>query len=276
MLSLTTITCAVLALSSATTAYTPAETYRLLQDANIVPNLLPNFNAAAENFLQDYGNVSTNWGNSFTLPATAQPPRVSFGPDANATNGNATRYTLVMFDPDAPTPQNPNASLIRHWTVANLGPRGANLSDTVTLSPYQPPSPPAGSDPHRYIFALYRQPVGGSAISLFNQSGSIRSFVLAPFVSQNNLTLINANFFRAVRPANGTTTTTNGTSSTGTTGSGGAGTSGTARASGSGSAASPARSGVTANTSMATKTTSSPVGAIAALLATASFFAVMF
>ena len=275
MLSLTTITCAVLALSGATTAYTPAETYRLLQDANIVPNLLPNFNAAAENFLQDYGNVSTNWGNSFTLPATAQPPRVSFGPDANATNGNATRYTLVMFDPDAPTPQNPNASLIRHWTVANLGPRGANLSDTVTLSPYQPPSPPAGSDPHRYIFALYRQPVGGSAISLFNQSGSIRSFVLAPFVSQNNLTLINANFFRAVRPANGTTTT-NGTSSTGTTGSGGAGTSGTARASGSGSAASPARSGVTANTSMATKTTSSAVGAIAALLATASFFAVMF
>lgn len=279
MRAISIASCSIAALVSGVAAYTPAETYRFLQNADIVPGLLPNFAATAENFLLTYGNVSADWGNTSPLAAVAAQPQISFGADQNATKGNATRYTVVMFDPDAPTPQNPNASLIRHWTVANLGPRGVNLSDTATLSPYLSPSPPAGSDPHRYIFALFRQPATGT-VSLFNQSSSPRNFQIAPFINQNNLTLINANFFRAVRSANGTSVSAaprasgSGTANTGSGSGSGAGTTSSVRASGSAGASGAARTSTPANTSDA----AGPglrTGAIATLMMTASFVAML-
>jgi phosphatidylethanolamine-binding protein (PEBP) family uncharacterized protein len=56
-------------------------------------------------------------------------------------------YTLLIWDPDAPSP-----SYI-HLFATNL--RSPNLSTGQTLLSYEPPSPPSGI--HRYFTTVYQQ-----------------------------------------------------------------------------------------------------------------------
>ena len=74
-----------------------------------------------------------------------------------------------MVDLDAPTPQNPNASQIRHFLGDNftLEPPNRNglsllTNSTPALSDFLQPTPPAGSDPHRYVFPRFSSsnPIG--------------------------------------------------------------------------------------------------------------------
>ena len=88
-----------------------------------------------------------------------------------------------LVDPDAPTPQNPTSSQIRHFLGGGFhlqteGGFGAVLvNNTPALSEYRQPTPPNTSDPHRsvphvefrchylyivrhsYTWLLYRQPL---------------------------------------------------------------------------------------------------------------------
>ena len=59
-----------------------------------------------------------------------------------------------MVDLDAPTPQAPTLSQIRHFLGGNFhlvsGEDRQNLvNSTAALSEFLQPTPPAGSDPHR-------------------------------------------------------------------------------------------------------------------------------
>jgi phosphatidylethanolamine-binding protein (PEBP) family uncharacterized protein len=58
-----------------------------------------------------------------------------------------TLYTVLIWDPDAPSP-----SYI-HLLAINL--RSSNLSTGQTLLSYEPPSPPSGI--HRYFTTVYQQ-----------------------------------------------------------------------------------------------------------------------
>jgi phosphatidylethanolamine-binding protein (PEBP) family uncharacterized protein len=58
-------------------------------------------------------------------------------------------YTLMMVDPDAPSPTNPYLKYVLHWLVVNT---------TDTILPFNPPAPPAGSGEHRYYVFLFEQP----------------------------------------------------------------------------------------------------------------------
>ncbi len=61
-------------------------------------------------------------------------------------------YTVIMLDPDAPNGKSKGGKKTwTHW-VARLNSAGTVLSEPY---PYQPPSPPAGSGKHRYIFNVY-------------------------------------------------------------------------------------------------------------------------
>lgn len=63
-------------------------------------------------------------------------------------------YTLVMVDPDAPSPGNPNQREYLHWLVANIpGTTGANFGEEVVG--YESPRPMSGI--HRIVFILFRQ-----------------------------------------------------------------------------------------------------------------------
>ncbi|XP_057519789.1 protein MOTHER of FT and TFL1 isoform X1 [Amaranthus tricolor] len=76
------------------------------------------------------------------------PPRLSIGghPDVF--------YTLVMTDPDAPSPSEPSMREWVHWIVADI-PGGSSPSCGKEVISYVGPRPPVGI--HRYILVLFEQ-----------------------------------------------------------------------------------------------------------------------
>lgn len=73
----------------------------------------------------------------------------------NATSANQT-FVLVIVDPDAPTPQNTSISQFRHMLAGNMhaNESGILTNSSAALSDFVPPTPPAGSDPHRYDYEV--------------------------------------------------------------------------------------------------------------------------
>ncbi|XP_010260703.1 PREDICTED: protein MOTHER of FT and TFL1 [Nelumbo nucifera] len=63
-------------------------------------------------------------------------------------------YTLVMTDPDAPSPSEPSMREWVHWIVVDI-PGGTSPSKGKEILPYMGPRPPVGI--HRYILVLFRQ-----------------------------------------------------------------------------------------------------------------------
>ncbi|KAJ4460751.1 putative OV-16 antigen precursor [Paratrimastix pyriformis] len=96
-----------------------------------------------------YAAKEVHDGNEFTVSETARAPTVLW--DA----APAQMYCLVMCDPDAPSRRTPRMREWRHWIVANLN--GSDVSHGNVLTPYNGPTPPAGTGLHRYAFLLFKQ-----------------------------------------------------------------------------------------------------------------------
>ncbi|CAN6714408.1 unnamed protein product [Malus baccata var. baccata] len=81
------------------------------------------------------------------------PPKITF------TGHPGELYTLVMTDPDAPSPSEPSMREWVHWIVCDI-PGGTNPLRGKEILPYVGPRPPVGI--HRYILVLFQQkaPVG--------------------------------------------------------------------------------------------------------------------
>ncbi|TKY64760.1 TWIN SISTER of FT [Spatholobus suberectus] len=76
-------------------------------------------------------------------------PRVEVGGDEFR-----TFYTLVMVDPDAPSPGNPIQREYLHWLVTNI-PATTGVGYGQEIVSYESPRPTAGI--HRIVFVLFRQ-----------------------------------------------------------------------------------------------------------------------
>lgn len=63
-------------------------------------------------------------------------------------------FTLVMTDPDAPSPSEPNMREWLHWLVVNI-PGGTDPSQGEEVVPYMGPRPPVGI--HRYVLVVFQQ-----------------------------------------------------------------------------------------------------------------------
>jgi large subunit ribosomal protein L35 len=57
-----------------------------------------------------------------------------------------------MFDPDAPSKENPIYKSWLHWIKTNIHNKSSDI-----VAPFMPPSPPAGSGLHRYCICLLEQ-----------------------------------------------------------------------------------------------------------------------
>jgi protein FLOWERING LOCUS T len=65
-------------------------------------------------------------------------------------------YTLMMVDPDAPSPDKPTAREWLHWLVVNIS--QLDVDQGIDLCEYMGPAPLEGT--HRYVFLLFEQPNG--------------------------------------------------------------------------------------------------------------------
>lgn len=75
-------------------------------------------------------------------------------PDIRFNGTPSTLYTLIMFDADAPNPDNPYEADYLHWSIVNIQ-AGQPIESGLTVTPYLGLNPPIGT--HRYFIQLYEQ-----------------------------------------------------------------------------------------------------------------------
>lgn len=66
---------------------------------------------------------------------------------------SADMYTVLMTDPDAPSPSELSCKSWLHWIYVDAS--GSHLTGGKAISAYTPPTPPKGT--HTYHVALYKQ-----------------------------------------------------------------------------------------------------------------------
>ncbi|KAI0390160.1 phosphatidylethanolamine-binding protein [Xylariaceae sp. FL0594] len=144
-------------------------------------------------------------GTFFRAGECAEAPRIKFAPEEKDEEDeyNDASYTLLLVDPDAPTPDEPKYAFWRHWVLSGLRPQGPGDSADATaaaseLTTYLGPGPKDDSKPHRYVFLLYREPRGGLSLSKEDVGGEEftqrRSFKPAEFAERHSLRLVGVNW----------------------------------------------------------------------------------
>ncbi|KAK7327983.1 hypothetical protein VNO77_22077 [Canavalia gladiata] len=93
-------------------------------------------------------------------------------------------YTLVMVDPDAPSPSDPTYREWLRWIVVDI-PEGSDATRGRELVMYMGPCPPAGI--HRYVFVAFKQ-TSGPLVGIGPPQGR-PNFKTRQFASQHRLGL---------------------------------------------------------------------------------------
>ncbi|KAI0660835.1 phosphatidylethanolamine-binding protein [Cubamyces menziesii] len=196
--------------------------------AKLVPDVLPAFKPAAllnVVFLDNTTGVSVNVTPGINLTREQTALRPQFFLVSNDTSLATQTFVLAMVDPDAPTPQNATAAQIRHLLAPGIVVNGslatgaALVNNTPAISNFLRPTPPAGSDPHRYTLLLFIQPSNfTTAVSSFvNSSTPVNNFNISLFAQELGLgSPIAGNFFLTGPDANSTNGTSTNTTSNGT------------------------------------------------------------
>ncbi|KAJ8504473.1 hypothetical protein OPV22_005359 [Ensete ventricosum] len=85
-----------------------------------------------------------------------------------------TFYTLVMVDPDAPSPSNPTLREYLHWMMTDIpATTGSNFGQEAMC--YESPRPSSGI--HRLVFVLFRQLGRGMVYApMWRQNFNTREF----------------------------------------------------------------------------------------------------
>ncbi|XP_042482854.1 protein FLOWERING LOCUS T-like isoform X2 [Macadamia integrifolia] len=96
-----------------------------------------------------YGSREVSNGREFKPSTVVNQPRVEIGGD-----DMRTFYTLIMVDPDAPSPSHPTLREYLHWLVVDIpGTTGTSFGQEIMC--YENPRPMFGI--HRYAFVLFQQ-----------------------------------------------------------------------------------------------------------------------
>ncbi|KAJ3567086.1 hypothetical protein NP233_g6597 [Leucocoprinus birnbaumii] len=141
-----------------------------------------------------------------TIHAGQQLPRDSTaGPPTFSLLGTSRRgpFVVAAVDPDAPTPQAPTSAQIRHFLGGNFTPGRSGLlsNSTPALSEFRQPTPPAGSDAHRYIFLVFEQPAGFNQQTVVTPTTPVQLFNISSFADAVGLGNPIAGTFMLVAPA---------------------------------------------------------------------------
>ena len=126
-----------------------------------------------------YNQESVSYNELLTIDKTAKEPKISFNFDPKQ------KYTIIMVDPDAPSPTRPINKYWLHWLRVNT---------TDGIVPYAGPNPPLDENgklaPHRYYIRIYQQNMSLEPTILKNTYKGGGKFDLDGFVAKYQLTLI--------------------------------------------------------------------------------------
>ncbi|XP_075148652.1 protein D2-like [Haematobia irritans] len=164
----------------------------LFKDNEIVPDVIPQAPSLLLKVSYDNG-LKADKGYELTPTQVQKQPTVEWRAYDNE------YFTLIMTDPDVPSRTDPKFGEFRHWLVGNIP--GNHIDQGDVIAAYVGAGPPKGTDLHRYVFLLYKQPgklhfdeerVGS------NSSKDRPKFKAAKFAKKYNLgTPIASNFFQA-------------------------------------------------------------------------------
>ena len=131
------------------------------------------------------------------LPETTLAPKLPFDAEPGY-DPKTTNYTLLIVDPDVPSPAIPADALkfFLHMGVYDVHPNPGCGGKGGTLKTYRPYEAltPGSVLPHRYTFLVYRQPKGVFTPTPTAAQVGGTMFDLQKFVSDNKLTLVGGNF----------------------------------------------------------------------------------
>ncbi|KAH7434103.1 hypothetical protein KP509_06G000200 [Ceratopteris richardii] len=128
-----------------------------LEKGKIMPDVTPNLADELVDMRVLYKEVEIANGLGMRKAQTQIKPHVELhGPSAGS---EKEQYTLLMVDPDAPSPSKPTFRNFLHWLVVNV-PGSTAPSQEIWKTgheqvPYMGPAPPEGH--HRYVFLLFKQ-----------------------------------------------------------------------------------------------------------------------
>lgn len=167
-----------------------------LKLADIVPTVLPEFSSDVTLKIT-YNGKDLGAGNELSKAETAASPALSI------TGPQSSKYTVVMFDPDAPknAGQGIRQAAFLHAIATGVVP-GSGTIDFGELAkagvPYIGPGPPAASGLHRYIFAAFEEQSTGdnptAATAMTVKSTSRRGFRIDDFMTTHQLKLSAATY----------------------------------------------------------------------------------
>ncbi|KXN89558.1 Protein D1 [Leucoagaricus sp. SymC.cos] len=151
------------------------------EDAHVVPGILLTTN---REFISCFSDELTRFRGEPL--ETDQPPRwfLSFNQTDLPTD---VSWVITIVDPDALTPQDPSVAQFLHFIgndfVVDSAASGVNddclegptglRNNSAALVEFFHPSPPAGSDPHRYVVLAYVQPDDFAETGLAYFNGTI-------------------------------------------------------------------------------------------------------
>nr|AJW81120.1 phosphatidylethanolamine-binding protein [Zea mays subsp. parviglumis] len=134
-----------------------------------------------------YNNSLLLAGAELKPSAVISKPRVDIGG-----NDMRTFYTLVLIDPDAPSPSHPSLREYLHWMVTDI-PETTSVNFGQELVFYERPDPRSGI--HRLVFVLFRQLGRGTVFAPeMRQNFNCRSFA-----RQYHLSIASATHFNCQR-----------------------------------------------------------------------------
>ncbi|KAF2105985.1 phosphatidylethanolamine-binding protein [Lophiotrema nucula] len=182
--------------------FDPAAPLASLSGASLIPSpLIPETFSPTVTLRISFGAKAVPAGNLFRASECKLAPTVTIQTERNDTSSQL--YTLLLVDPDAPTPDDPKFAYWRHWVVSSIQPTQTTteyenvVKSGKTLTEYLGPGPKDECKPHRYLFLLYREPqgfevqkkdVGGEE---FVQR---RSFGVNEWVEKHSLELVGVNW----------------------------------------------------------------------------------
>ncbi|KAH8806117.1 phosphatidylethanolamine-binding protein [Xylogone sp. PMI_703] len=158
---------------------------------------------------------------TFGSKAVSQPGEqlgtsdVQAAPTVDSNTTLSGTYLLLMINPDAPLPPENSLPEFVHWIQPDITQSSSNgvlILSQPAFRDWQPPAPPSGGAPSRFIVMLFEQSSKTFTVpSDFEHysSGSPSGFNTTNFAAEGNLSLVAANYFLVAA----TDTTTSSTSS---------------------------------------------------------------